>query len=138
MFDFFLSFSIITTLFDLCQHWFSLTFNKMENPIGDKTEYKEVPNHLWRHQSRNKPYYSKEYIDTTKCFEKIRAWSREANNKKFSRARWIFPPSFITFLLVRSSQLVKNSSTIDSLVTITSGINSIRQIMINHVHFYLH
>ena len=41
----------------------------MENPIGDKTEYKEVPNHLWRHQSRNKPYYSKEYIDTTKCFE---------------------------------------------------------------------
>ena len=43
----------------------------MENPIGDKTEYKEVRNHLWRHQSRNNPYYSKEYIDTTKCFESM-------------------------------------------------------------------
>ena len=41
----------------------------METIIGEQTEYKEVPNHLWRKQSRKGRYHSKEYADTTKCFE---------------------------------------------------------------------
>ena len=41
----------------------------METIIGESTEYKEVPNHLWRHSNRKRSYHSKEYIDTTKCFE---------------------------------------------------------------------
>ena len=41
----------------------------METIIGEQTEYKEVPSHLWHKQSRKRLYNSKEYVDTTKCFE---------------------------------------------------------------------
>ena len=41
----------------------------METIIGEITESKEVSNHLWRKHSRKKLYYSREYLDTTKCFE---------------------------------------------------------------------
>ena len=41
----------------------------METIIGEQTEFREVPNHLWRTQSRKRLYHSKEYVDTTKCFE---------------------------------------------------------------------
>ena len=41
----------------------------MANIIEENTIHNEVPRHLWRHNSRNRLHYSKEYIDTTKCYE---------------------------------------------------------------------
>jgi len=43
----------------------------MANIIEEDTSHKKLPNHLWRRNSRNRFHYSKEYIDTTKCFETI-------------------------------------------------------------------
>ena len=43
----------------------------MANIIEVDTSHKIVPNHLWCRNSRNRFHYSKEYIDTTKCFETI-------------------------------------------------------------------
>ena len=41
----------------------------MANIIELDALHNKVPNHLWHCSSRNRFHYSKDYMDTTKCFE---------------------------------------------------------------------